>query len=201
MEALSEIAAFLIRTFGGLYFSAVLLRFIFQLARADFYNPISQALVKLTNPLLKPLRRLIPGLFGLDVAALVLALLIKFAMVLALVAIVGGVTQPNIALLLIWALFGVLVTILNIYYIALMASIITSWVAAGSRHPAVVLIQQITEPLMAPFRRLLPAMSGIDFSPILAFVAIYIVQILLRSAAAYFGLPSQFAMGLLFLAI
>lgn len=201
MEALSEIAAFLIRTFGGLYFIAVLLRFLLQVARADFYNPLSQGLVKLTNPLLKPLRRIIPGVFGIDAAALVLALLIKFIMILLLVMILGRVTQPNIALLLIWALLSCVVAILNIYYIALLASIITSWVAAGSHHPVVVLIQQVTEPIMTPFRRLLPAMGGIDFSPMLAFAAIYIVQILLRSVAAYFGLPAQFAMGWLVLGI
>jgi YggT family protein len=201
MGALGEIAAFLIRTFGGLFFTAVLLRFLLQVARADFYNPISQSLVKLTNPLLKPLRRIIPGAFGIDVAALVLALLIKFVMIVLLVMILGGGAQPNIALLVVWALLSCIVAILNIYYIALLASIITSWVAQGSHNPVVLLIHQISEPILAPFRRLLPAMSGIDFSPMLAFAAIYIVQILLRSVAAYFGLPSQFALGFLILGI
>lgn len=200
MEALSEIAGFLIRTFGGLFFLAVLLRFLLQIARADFYNPISQSLVKLTNPLLKPLRRVIPGVFGIDLAALVLALLIKLAMNLLLL-LFNGVLEPNIALLLIWALIGCLVAILNIYYFALLVSIITSWVAQGSHNPAVILIQQISEPIMSPFRRLLPAMGGIDFSPMLAFAALYILQILLKALAASFGLPSQFFLGFLVLGI
>lgn len=200
MGALSEIASFLIRTFGGLFFIAVLLRFMLQVARADFYNPISQSLVKLTNPLLKPLRRIIPGAFGIDMAALTLALLIKFAMNLLLL-LFSGVLQPNIALLLIWAVLGCVVTILNIYYFALLVSLITSWVAPGSHNPAIILIQQIAEPIMSPFRRLLPAMGGLDFSPMLAFAAIYILQILLRAGAGYFGLPSQTFLGFLVLGI
>lgn len=199
MGALTEIAVFLIRTFGGLFFMAVLLRFLLQIARADFYNPISQSLVKLTNPLLKPLRRVIPGVMGVDMAALVLALVIKFTMFVLLSLLgLGGV---NIALVLVWSLLACVVAILNIYYFALLVSIITSWVAQGSHNPAVVLIQQIAEPVMTPFRRLLPAMGGIDFSPMLAFAAIYILQILLRAAAAHFGLPSQFFLGFLVLNI
>jgi YggT family protein len=200
MEALSEIGSFLVRTFGGLFFLAVLLRFLLQIARADFYNPISQSLVKLTNPLLKPLRRVIPGMLGIDMAALVLALLIKLTMNVLLL-VFNGVFQPNIALLLVWSVLACIVAIFNIYYFALLVSIITSWVAQGSHNPAVVLIQQLTEPIMAPFRRLLPPMGGIDFSPMLAFAAIYILQILLRAAAAHFGLPSQFFLGFLVLGI
>lgn len=200
MGALTEIAVFLIRTIGGLFFMAVLLRFLLQVARADFYNPISQGLVKLTNPLLKPLRRVIPGIMGIDMAALALALLIKFAMN-ALLALLYGMWPPNVALVLVWSLLACLVAILNIYYFALLVSIITSWVAQGSHNPAVILIQQIAEPVMAPSRRLLPAMGGIDFSPMIALAAIYILQILVRAAAAHFGLPSQFFLGFLVLGI
>lgn len=200
MQVLSEIAEFIITSIGGLFFLAVLLRFLLQVARADFYNPISQGLVKLTNPLLKPLRRIIPGVFGIDFAALVLALLTKFVIIL-LVALVNGVTEPNFALVLVWSLLSVVVTILNIYYFALLVSIITSWVAQGSHNPAVVLIQQLGEPIMAPFRRLLPAMGGIDFSPMLAFAAIYILQILLNAAAGSFGLYPKFFLGFLVLGI
>jgi len=200
MGVISEIAGFLVRTVGGLFFWAVILRFLLQLARADFYNPISQSLVRITNPVLKPLRRVIPGLLGLDMASLVLAVAVKFITLLALVFI-AGIGNPNLVLLLLWSLLGCVVTILNIYYLAMLATIILSWVAAGSYHPAVVLIHQIAEPMLAPFRRLLPAMGGIDFSPMLAFIVIYVVQILLRAAASAVGLNAQFAMGMLFLGI
>lgn len=200
MGVISEIASFLVRTVGGLFFWAVLLRFLLQLARADFYNPISQSLVRITNPVLKPIRRLIPGLFGLDMAALVLAVVVKFITLLALVAL-AGIGSPNLVLLLLWSLLSCVVTILNIYYLAMLITIILSWVAAGSYHPAVLLVHQIAEPMLAPFRRLLPSMGGIDFSPMLAFIVIYVVQILLRAAANAVGLNAQFGMGMLFLGI
>lgn len=194
MGAFSDIATFLVSTIGGLFFWAVLLRFLLQLARADFYNPISQSLVRITNPVLKPLRRLIPGLFGLDMAALVLAIVVKLVIILTLV-LLNGVSNPNILVLLIWAVVACAITVLNIYYIAMLATIILSWVAAGSRHPAVHLIHQIAEPVLAPFRRLLPAMGGIDFSPMLAFIAIYVVQIVMRYIALAVGLDAQFMFG------
>lgn len=198
MAVLSEILGFLVRTFGGLFFWAVLLRFLLQLARADFYNPLSQALVKFTNPLLKPLRRLIPGVMGLDVAALVLAVLVEMVLITALLAL-QGIFPLNFLIVAIWSVVACVVTIVNIYYLAMLATIILSWVAAGSYHPAVVLIHQLAEPVLAPFRRLLPPMGGIDFSPMIAFVAIYVVQILLRAACYSVGMPVRAQWGLLLL--
>jgi YggT family protein len=198
MGLLSAILMFLVRTLGGLLFWAVLLRFLLQLARADFYNPISQSLVRITNPLLKPLRRLIPGVFGIDAAALVLALAIQIAMISALLAL-RGIIPFNVVVVILWAFVACLVTIVNIYYLAMLATIILSWVAAGSHHPAVVLIHQLAEPVLAPFRRLLPAMGGIDFSPMIAFVAIYVVQIVLQYLCMYVGLSVRAQWGLLLL--
>ncbi len=200
MGVISEIAAYLIRTIGGIVFWAVLLRFLLQLARADFYNPLSQTLVRFTNPLLKPLRRLIPGFFGIDIAALVLALAIKFITIELLLLVLQGGQFP-IWQVLLWAVLACLVTVFNIYFLALVGTIILSWVAMGSRHPIVVLIQQIGEPVLAPFRRLLPPMGGIDFSPMLAFVIFYVVKILLANGAQMLGLPVRDTMGLLMLGI
>jgi YggT family protein len=189
MQVLSEIAAYLIDTFAGLFYWAVILRFLFQLARADFYNPISQGIVKVTNPLLKPLRRVIPGLLGFDIAALVLAF------VLFLLA--GQTISP--LLYLIWPPIYVLVTILNIYFLMIFASIITSFVAQGSYHPAIILINQIAEPILAPCRRLLPPMGGLDFSPMIALAALTVVRILLSHLAGAFGLAPGSLLGLIIL--
>ncbi|HSB97897.1 MAG TPA: YggT family protein, partial [Spongiibacteraceae bacterium] len=186
MQVLNDIAAYLINSFAGLFFWAVILRFLLQLARADFYNPVSQGLVRLTNPLLKPMRRFIPGMFGLDIAALVLAMLIKAA-TLFLLLLLDHKTTYSIYLL-IWPAIYILVTILNIYYVAIFASIITSFVAQGSHHPFVILTQQIAEPIMAPCRKLLPPMGGLDFSPMIVLAALYVVRILLSALAANFGL-------------
>jgi len=194
MQVLNDIAAYLINSFAGLFFWAVILRFLLQLARADFYNPLSQGLVRLTNPLLKPLRRFIPGMFGLDLAALVLAMLIKAA-TLFLLLLLDHKTTYGIYLL-IWPAIYILVTILNIYYVAIFASIITSFVAQGSYHPFVVLTQQIAEPIMAPCRKLLPPMGGLDFSPMIVLAGLYVVRILLSALAANFGLMPGSLLGL-----
>lgn len=201
IDAFSKIAALIINTIGGIFLLAVMLRFLLQVARADFYNPISQALVRITNPLVKPLRRLIPGFMGIDIASLVLAVLVKLVMIVTLFVIQTGGVGFDVGKILLVSLLSCLVSILNIYFVAMLATIIISWVAAGSYHPAVVLTHQIAEPVMAPFRRLLPAMGGIDFSPMLAFLAINVVKILFTGLALKMGLHPYSLWGLLILDI
>jgi YggT family protein len=163
--------------------------------RADFYNPISQFLVKITNPLVVPARRLIPGLGGIDLASLLLAVLLQLACIIAML-LLHGLGLPNIFILLAWSLLGVLSLLVNIYFFALLAMIILSWVAPGSNHPAIYLLHQITEPVMAPFRKALPPMGGMDFSPILVFILINVLQIALRHMAAGVGLHPALVIGL-----
>lgn len=183
MGAMNEIFGYLVQTFLSLYLIAMILRFLLQLVRADFYNPISQFLVKVTNPLVLPLRRVVPGFAGLDLASLLLAILLQMASITALLLIQYN-ALPTAGLLALGGLLGVVALLVNIYFFALLAMIILSWVAAGSRHPAIYLLYQITEPVMAPFRKVLPAKGGIDFSPILVFILINIIQIALRHIAA-----------------
>ena len=195
MSALSEILGYLVQTLLSLYLLTMLLRFVLQLVRADFYNPICQFLVKVTNPLVIPLRRVLPGFGGLDMASLVLALLLQLAGIVALL-LINGLGLPNILLLLLWSVIGLLGLLVNIYFFALLAVIILSWVAPGSNHPAIYLLHQITEPVMAPFRKALPAMGGMDFSPILVFILINVIQIALRHIAAGVGLHPALVIGL-----
>ena len=195
MNALNEIFGYLIQTLLSLYLIAMLLRFLLQLVRADFYNPISQFLVKVTNPVLVPLRRVIPGVGGIDVSSLLLALLLQALGIIALL-LLNGLALPNPLILLVWSVLGVVGLLVNIYFFALLAMIILSWVAAGSQHPAIYLLYQITEPVMAPFRKALPAMGGLDFSPILVFILINVIQIALRHMAAGVGLHPALVIGL-----
>ncbi|MEM9254383.1 MAG: YggT family protein [Pseudomonadota bacterium] len=195
MAALNDITIYLIQTAITLYLLAVMLRFLLQLVKADFYNPISQFLVKVTNPLVKPLRKVIPGYGGLDLASLLIALIIQLLGIALLIVMLGG-RLPSIGLMLMWSALGLLGLLVNIYFFALLAMIILSWIAPGSSNPAVHLIYQITEPVMAPFRRVLPAMGGLDFSPILVFVLINVIQIALGHMAAGVGLPGQLVIGL-----
>jgi YggT family protein len=195
MGAISEILGYLLQTFLSLYLLAMLLRFLLQMVRADFYNPISQFMVKITNPLVLPARRVIPGAGGYDLATLLLVLVLQMLGITALL-LLNNLPIPNLLLLLVWALLGVVGLLVNVYFFALLAMIILSWVAPGSRHPAILLVLQLTEPVMAPVRRLLPPMGGLDLSPIALFILINIVQIALRHAALNVGLHPALVIGL-----
>jgi len=195
MAALNEIFVYLLQTALTLYLLAVLLRFLLQVARADFYNPISQFLVKATNPLVIPLRKVIPGLGGIDLSSLLLAVTLQgLGIVLMLLLLGSGL--PNIILIVLWSVLGVLGLVINIYFFALLAMIILSWIAPGNNHPALMLLFQITEPVMAPFRKVLPPMGGMDFSPILLFILINVIQIALRHVATGVGLHPALVIGI-----
>ena len=177
MIGLSTAAVFILQTIGSLYLLIIMLRFIMQLVRADFYNPLSQFAVRATQPLLKPMRRVIPSLFGLDMSSLVLAILVQMALMALILLLLYG-TTGNPLQLLIWSLIGVTALFLNIFFYALIISVILSWVAPGSHNPGAELINQICDPFLAPFRRILPNLGGLDISPILAFMALKLLDML-----------------------
>ena len=197
MGAGAEISLYLIRNLGTLLLLVVILRGVLHASRVNFYNPLSQLIVKLTNPMLAPLRGALPAKGRIDWAALVLAVLLQ-SLILVGIALVAGErwALPGVATLFLWGVIGVLALLVNLYFFILIAMIIVSWVAPGSRHPAIELIWQISEPIMAPVRSLLPNMGGIDFSPILVFIGINVVQIGLRHAALAVGLPPGLVFGL-----
>ena len=195
MGAFNEILIYLVQTALSIYLVIMLLRFLLQLVRADFYNPICQFLVRVTNPLVLPLRKVIPGYGGIDVSSLVLSLLLQMLAIIVLMSLYG-VGLPGVLLLLVWSVIGLLGLVVNIYFFALLAMIVLSWIAPGGRHPAVLLLYQVTEPVMAPFRKLLPPMGGFDFSPILVFILINVVQIVLRHLAEGVGLHPALVFGL-----
>ena len=197
MGAGAEISLYLIRNLGALLLLVVILRGVLHASRVNFYNPLSQLIVKLTNPMLAPLRGALPAKGRIDWAALVLAVLLQ-SLILVGIALVAGVrwALPGVGTLFLWGVIGVLALLVNLYLFILIAMIIVSWVAPGSRHPAIELIWQISEPIMAPFRSLLPNMGGVDFSPILVFIGINVVQIGLRHAALAVGLPPGLVFGL-----
>ncbi|NUU33821.1 YggT family protein [Pseudomonas sp. C2B4] len=195
MLGLNDAAIFVIQTLGSLYLLIVLLRFILQLVRANFYNPLCQFAVKATQPLLKPLRRVIPSMFGLDMSSLVLALLVQMAL-FAVILLLSGY-EVNVLLLAPWALIGIFALFLKILFWAMIISVILSWVAPGSHNPGAELVQQITEPVLAPFRRIIPNLGGLDISPIFAFIALQLLQSWLIPRLAYYALMPRELFGLI----
>ena len=195
MEAITEISSYLIQTLMNLLLLGAVMRLLLQLSKADFYNPISQILVKFTNPMVLPLRRLIPNFRLFDLSSLILAIGLQVLLIIILLK-VNGAYQPSLSILVIWGLIGVAAIFVKIYFFALLAMIVLSWLAPSSYHPAIQLISQIVEPIMAPVRRALPPIGGLDFSPILIFILINIVEILLRHLASSFGLHPALVMGI-----
>lgn len=166
---------FLIDTLFGLYIFAVVLRFMMQTSRVDFYNPLSQGIFKLTDPPVRPLRRLIPAIYGVDIAVLVLAFLLQL-IALLLVVFLRGYPFPSIVSLIAWPLLGILALIFRIYFVGLIVMVVASWIAPYSNHPVITVVYQLTEPICRPARRLLPPMGGLDFSIILVFLFISLID-------------------------
>lgn len=195
MSTMAEVGIFVIRTLGYLYLLLVVLRFLFQTVRADYYNPISQFVAKATNPFLIPLRKAIPGFFGIDMAALVLALVIQWLLIQALLMLHGyGIVYPLLAIA--WAALGLLSMVLTIYFWGLIISIIASWVAPFSTNPALVLVRQLVAPVMAPFHKIIPPMGGIDITPIFAFMTLHILnRFLVPAIGGAINMPGGLTMG------
>ncbi len=180
MSYLANAGVFLVDTLFSLYIMAVMLRFILALVRADFYNPISQFLVKITNPLLIPLRRVIPGLAGIDLAAIVLMLLLQF-LSLVLVSLIAYRVLPGVAGLLVVAAGTLIDTAATLYLVLLFIQFILSWVQPHGPNPVLYLIHQVNEPLLRPVRRALPPMGGLDFSIMIVGIGLILVKMLVAA--------------------
>jgi YggT family protein len=194
MGALGSSLGTIVSALAGIYLLAVLLRFLLQIAKADFYNPVSQAVIRITDPAVKILRNFIPGYRGIDFSTLILAFIVEALAICGLILLYGG-SIPSIANIITWAFVGVVMFIINIYYYAIIASIIMSFVMMftgnPSPHPLLQLVWQLTEPVMGPIRKVIPPLGGLDFSPIFIFIAIQIIQNFLITA---FGLTGQHAL-------
>ncbi|KPJ96217.1 MAG: hypothetical protein AMJ55_02450 [Gammaproteobacteria bacterium SG8_15] len=176
---------FLIQTLFGLYLVAIMLRVLLQLTRADFYNPVSQFLVKVTNPPLIPLRRVIPGFMGIDFAAVVLMIVIKMVEIFLIVLIKGvSVNFFGVVVLAIAELFRLLI---NVYFFTILIQVVLSWVNPGTYNPAVSLLYSINEPLLGRARRMIPPISGFDLSPIVVIILLQLISILLVQPIADLG--------------
>jgi YggT family protein len=169
--------AFLITTLVDLYVTAVLLRLLLQWVRADFYNPVCQFLVRITNPVLVPLRRVIPSIRRLDTASVVLMLALEFVVTWIVVQI--SPVAFTLGQIFVYSVVKLLGTLLWTWFFLIIAMVILSWVGRGARHPVVPLVYQLTEPLLRPVRRVLPPIAGIDLSPLFVLIAIRFLLVLL----------------------
>ena len=184
-------ALFLINTLFGIYIVAVLLRVLLQLVRADFYNPFCQVLVRVTNPLVVPLRRVIPPVGRIDMAGVVLTFALKIVQ-LWLAGKLMGQTVP-VPAMLVFAVASLLQTLVTIFTVTIVAQVILSWIDPAGQNPVGGLLRQLNAPLVNPVRRHVPAIGGLDLSPLIVILTLQLASILL--VAPVFDLAGLLAAG------
>lgn len=176
----ANLLGFLVDVLFNLYIAAVILRLLLAWVRADFYNPLSQFLVTVTNPALVPLRRIVPPVGPVDTASVVLALGLKILQLLILAALAGlGVRFGTLAWM---AVIQLLELVVYIYMGSILIEVVLSWVAPAARYhnPVAGLVHDLNEPLMRPLRRVIPTIGMVDLSPLAALIGLQMVLIVLR---------------------
>lgn len=167
---------FLIQTLFDMYAYIVLARVLLQAVRADFYNPVSQFVVKATDPLLRPLHRILPTR-PLDIGGLLVFFLVVFIK-LGLLIFMLAKQQLGIADWMFASLLSAVGLVIGFYIYAIFMLVIFSWIQPGTFNPLSLILHQITEPLMAPVRKIIPATGGIDWAPMVVLLLLYLVKIL-----------------------
>jgi YggT family protein len=169
---------FLVKTLTDLYILTFLLRFVLQWIRADFYNPFSQFILRATNPLVAPVRRVVPSVGGVDTATLLVLVVLQSIANWMLLAITGRSLPP-----LLFAREVVLSLVyltLWMYSIAILVYVVLSWIGQSYGNPIAHILGQLVEPVLRPFRRIIPPIGGLDIAPLLALIIIQALMIAVR---------------------
>ena len=166
--------AFLVDILFHLYTVVLMLRLILQLVRADFYNPVCQFFVRISNPVVIPLRRFIPGMWGIDFATLVLILIFTAVKILLVTGLSGY--DVSITAVIIKTIIETLMLTLDIFLFAIIIQALLSWINPDPYNPVVSLLNYLTWPILKHFKKLLPPISGFDLSPIVAIITIMFIK-------------------------
>jgi len=170
---------FIVKTLAQLYLLLLLLRFWLPIMRADFRNPIANGILRITSPLVIPVRRIIPPIGRLDTSTILVAYILEFLLILVLLALRG--LRVETLPIAITAILELAILSLNLFFFVILIKIILSWVAPQNYNPMTVLLNTMAEPLLRPFRRIVPAVGGFDISPIFAIVLLKAAEIVLQS--------------------
>lgn len=170
---------FIVQTLLQLLVVVFLLRVLLPLCRADSRNPISQAVIRLSNPLVLPLRRIIPPIRKFDTASLIALLLVQMAAT-AIVFVLSGIGIRSPFTLLLFAMRELALTCLQFYFFAILVYALLSWIAPSAYSPAASLLNSLCEPVIRPVRRLIPPIAGLDLSALFVLIAIQALQIVIR---------------------
>jgi len=184
---INNAAVFLIQTLFHLYLMVVMLRFILQYNGANFFNPISQFTLKVTNPIINPFRRFIPRLGNIDLAILLILILLQM-LALTIIAWLKIDAVPNFFGLMIWSIADLIKLLINIYFYTILIMVIISWINPHSPNPMTEILHIITAPILRPAQRIIPPIGGLDLSPIFVIIALQVILIALINPLTRLGM-------------
>ena len=194
-SALTDIGMTIVQPLFSLAMLLIAVRFLAQLCGVSGYNPISMTLRRVTNVIVLPLSRLLPTGNRFSPGALLALILTQVAFIALMFGLVGQLDAFNVLQALIWSALGAAGLLVSIIFYSVIAMIVVSFLAPQSSHPAVEFIWELTEPVMAPLRQVLPPMGGLDFSPIILFIALNVIRVSLGHMAVAVGMP-RFVIGI-----
>lgn len=189
---MEQALVFIIRTLVDLYIITFVLRIIMQWVRSDFRNPLTQFILRITNPLVIPLRRFVPPIGGLDTATLIVVVVLE----LIVTIVVTNLTcsgEPNVLQVISMTVLRVVYLTLRVYLFIILIYVIMSWISPGTYNPAARLMESIAQPVLRPLRRLLPPIGGLDLSALFALIGIQALTMLLPISRVAAAMGCQFA--------
>lgn len=169
---------FILNTLFTLVVLAFLLRVVLPLVRADFRNPIGAAVLKVTDPLVLPLRRTLPPSRRLDPASVIALLVVQFVKTALLLLVAGG--SVTLASVLVAGLLGLVILLVQFYFYAVLLYALLSWFGDAAHSPAGKMLTRICEPLLDPVRRVIPPLGGLDLSALFLMIGLQALLMLLR---------------------
>ena len=169
---------FIVNAVTSLYLLVLLLRFWMPLLGADFRNPLAQGILRLTSPLVIPLRRILPAVGRIDTATVLVAFIIQYVTILILLLIIGE--RAGFVPIAVTAIVKLVVLSINLFVYAIFIRIILSWLSQGAYNPATAIITTLTEPVLRPFRRIIPPLGGLDISPVFAVILLFALTIVVN---------------------
>ncbi len=187
MTSFSNAGIFLIQTLLDLYLYVMLLRLLLHAVHADYYNPVVQVIIKLTQPIVKPLQKVTPPIKGIDLAVIFWLLVIDFIKLILIVWLESALF-PQVIGIIIWTIGDLLNKLFDLYFYIIIIRAIMSWLVPTSHNPTFFVIVQLTEPLLHPARRIMPPISGLDLSPILVLIILQLSKIFISTPLIHLGI-------------
>ena len=194
-SALTDIGMTIVQPLFSLAMLLIALRFLAQLCGVSSYNPISMALRRVTDIVVLPLSRLLPSGNRFSPASLIALILLQSLFIALMFGLIGQLDGFNVLQAIIWSALGAAGLMISIIFYSVIVMIVVSFLAPQSSHPAVEFVWELTEPVMAPLRQILPPMGGLDFSPIILFIALNVIRVSLGHMAVAVGMP-RFVIGI-----